>query len=90
MSEDGEVYFDNVFDYDSWEYFEGELQGNSRILKAISSFMKDEISFNLFLDAYKYIFADNVCKVAFDYGYTDEGLRLVGLSDEDIKKIKEN
>ena len=88
VSEDGRLYFDNVFDYDSWEYFEGELKGNERILKAISSLMKDEISFDLFLNTYRYLVADKTCKEAFGYGYTDEGLRLVGLSEEEIEKIK--
>lgn len=88
ISNDGEVYYDHIFDYDSFEYFEGELKGNARILKAMGSLMKNKISFNLFFDTYKYIFADKVCKEAFDYGYTDEGLRLAGLSDEDIKRVK--
>lgn len=88
MSEYGEVYADNIFDYDSWEYFEGDLKGNNRILKAISSLMKDEIDIDLFINAYKYMYGNKVCSESLLSMYTDEGLSLVGLSDEEIKKIK--
>jgi len=57
ISEYGLV-LDNNHDYDSWEYFEGELKGESRILKAISSFMKGEISLDLLLETYKYIYPE--------------------------------
>ena len=50
--------------------------------------MQNKISFNLFFDSCKYIFADKACQEAFDYGYTDEGLKLAGLNDEDIKKVE--
>ena len=49
------MYFDNIFDYDSWEYFEEELQGKGRILKAISSVIKDKIGFDLLLNTYDYL-----------------------------------
>ena len=84
----GDVYYDHIFDYDRFEYFDGELKGNARILKAMSSLMQNKISFNLFFDSCKYIFADKACQEAFDYGYTDEGLKLAGLNDEDIKRVK--
>ncbi|MCI8310383.1 MAG: hypothetical protein HFJ45_09595 [Clostridia bacterium] len=86
ISEYGLV-LDNNHDYDSWEYFEGELKGESRILKAISSFMKGEISLDLLLETYKYILSDKEVKGAFWYGFTDDGLRLVGLTEGDIEKV---
>lgn len=90
VSGDGRLYFDNVFDYDSWKYFEGELKGNERILKAIRSLMKNEISFDLFLNTYRYLVADKTCKEAFGYGYTDEGLRLVWTKRRRDRKLMED
>lgn len=88
ISENG-VVLDNNHDYDSWEYYKGELKGESRILKAISSCIKGEISIDLLLETYKYILADKEVACAFWYGFTDEGLKLAGLSAEDIKKVRE-
>ena len=86
ISEYGELYFDNVFDYDSWEYFNGELKGMDRLLKGVSNLMKEEITIDLFLDAYN--------KMKFEYNesgfyYTNEGLLKVGFNEDDIKLINE-
>lgn len=89
FSENNKLECDHQFDYDSWEYYTEELKGTDRILKAISSFIKGEIGIDLLLETYKYILADKEVNGAFWYGYTDEGLRLAGLSDEDIKRVKE-
>lgn len=79
MIED-KLYFDNIFDYDSWEYFEEELQGKERILKAISSVMKDKIGFNLLLNTYDYLkYEESVENLK---SYTKEEINLSG-----IKKI---
>lgn len=81
--DDGEVYYDNVFDYDSWDYLEGELEGSQRILKGVSNLMQDKIGIELFLKAYDYIRAErNYLDI-----FTPEGLELAGLNKEDIDKI---
>lgn len=88
IGEDGKLFFDNVFDYDSWEYFEGELEGKQRLLKASSSLMKDEIGIDFFLEAYKYIENEaNIKSTMLPY-FVEEYLPLVGLSEKDIKKLK--
>ena len=86
VSEDGSICYDNIFDYDSWEYFDGELKGKDRILKAISSLKKGKIDINLFINAYEEIKKDNII-TDVDY-FTDEGLEFAGFSDEDIKNIR--
>ena len=86
ISEDGSICYDNIFDYDSWEYFDGELKGKDRILKAISSLKKGKIDINLFINAYEEIKKDNII-TDVDY-FTDEGLEFAGFSDEDIKNIR--
>ena len=56
-----------------------------RILKDISSFIKGKISLELFVHAYDYY--KNDYKNYVPNYYTDEGLKLAGLSEEDIKEI---
>lgn len=88
IGEDGELFCDNVFDYDSWEYFEGKLEGKQRLLKASSSLIKDEIDIEVFLEAYKYIYNEaNIKNSGLPY-FVKEYLPLVGLSEKDIEKIK--
>lgn len=75
---------DHKFNYDSFEYYEGELTGRNRILKDISSFITEKIELELFVHAY------DVYKTEFKNEmpnfYTDEGLRLAGMSEIDIQK----
>ena len=86
ISEDGSICYDNIFDYDSWEYFEGELKGKDRILKAISSLKKGKIDISLFINAYEEIKKDNIFTY-IDY-FTDEALKLAGFSEKDIENIR--
>ena len=89
ISEEGKLYSDNIFNYDSWEYFEGELEGNERILKGVSSLMKEEIGIDLFLNGYEYIRNENKYLLNM---FTTESLQLAGLTRKDVnilEKIKE-
>lgn len=73
---------DSKWDYDSFEYYEGELTGNNRILKDISSFIKGEIKLELFVHAYD--FYKNEYKSHRLAFYTDEGLKFAGMNKKDI------
>ena len=79
------VYLENMFDYDEFEYCTEELKGFDRVLKTISSLITNKIKVNLFLDASNFIKAEEVVAEADDLSswYTDEGLQLVGLNEED-------
>lgn len=77
---------DHQFNYDSFEYCEDELQGSYRILKGISSLLKDEIALITFLDVYNKIRAEST--QPFLNIYTTEGLQLAGLTEDDIKRLK--
>ena len=79
------IIYDNKWDYDSFEYYEGELKRNNRILKAISSFLKKEIDVELFLHAYDYFKADAEQELV-DF-YPDDELKKAGFLDEDVKKV---
>lgn len=83
--DDGMVYRDNIFDYDSWEYFEGNLEGYNRILKGLSNLLKGKISIELFLAVYEEIRTKNKYYLR---SFTKDGLMLAGLNEEDIKDIK--
>lgn len=75
---------DHKWNYDSFEYYDGELTGRDRILKDISSFVKGKIELELFIHAYDFYkteFKNNMPNF-----YTDEGLKLAGMTDIDIKK----
>ena len=76
---------DHKWNYDSFEYYDGELTDRDRILKDISSFIKGKIGLELFVHAYDFYkteFKNNMP----DF-YTDEGLKLAGMEDIDIEKI---
>ncbi len=77
---------DDKWDYDSYEYYTGKLEGKNRILKAISSFLKGDISFELLIHAYDVF--KNEDKEKMPEFYTEEGLKLAGFSDSDISKMK--
>ncbi|MBP3256147.1 MAG: PHP domain-containing protein [Clostridia bacterium] len=77
---------DHKWNYDSFEYYNGELTGNERILKDISSFVKEKIGLELFAQAFDAFKAENL-RIMPDW-YTDEGLRLAGFTEKDI--LKEN
>ena len=81
-----EVIYDNKWNYDSFEYFKGKLDGKYRILKAISSLMKNKISIDLFLYAYEEFKMNDRSNMKL--WYSEEGLKLAGFSEEDIKKDK--
>jgi DNA polymerase III alpha subunit (gram-positive type) len=75
---------DNIFDYDSWEYFDGNLEGMNRLLKPVSEYIKNEIAPDLFLDMYEYIKISS--NNHFNW-YTEEYMEKLGLSKEEIKML---
>ena len=78
---------DHILDYDSFEYFEGELQGTNRILKLISSFLKGKLNnLELFIKAYESFKSDYEGKMPDNF--VDEDLKLAGFSDWEVSKIK--
>ena len=87
IEDSNKVIFDNKWNYDSFEYFKGKLEGKYRILKAISSLTKNKISIELFLDAYEEFKIND--RKSMGIWYTEEGLKLAGFSDGDIKKLKQ-
>lgn len=75
---------DDKWNYDRFEYYKGELKGNTRILKAVSSLIKDEIDIELFTSAYD-IYKKESENISIGI-FTDEGLKLAGFTEEDLQK----
>ncbi len=77
---------DHISDYDSFEYFENELEETNRILKLISSFLKGKIdNLELFVKAYESFKSDYEGKMPDIF--IDEDLKLAGFSDWEVSKI---
>ncbi len=82
-----QIVLDHVFDYDSFEFFDGELDGTNRILKLISSFLKGKIdNLELFIKAYESFKSNYDGKMPNIF--TDEYLKLAGFSNWNISQIK--
>lgn len=79
------IVYDNKWDYDNFEYYKGELKDNNRILKAISSYLKDEIDIELLMNSYDFFKSEYEQRLPDFYEY--EVLKKAGFSDEDIKKL---
>ena len=77
---------DDKWDYDSFEYYDGELKGNERLLKNISSLVKEKIDVELYTHIYDYL--KNGEKSWMVGYYSEKGLELAGLNKEDIKSLK--
>lgn len=75
---------DHKWDYDSFEYYEGEFKGIHRTLKAISNCMKGKINLELLMHAYEE-FKHESKPTVMNY-YNEEGLKLAGCSECDILK----
>ena len=82
---DYKIMYDNMWDYDSFEYFEGELTGASRILKAISSLMQEKIGIEVFIDAYEEYKREH--EYHLSDCYSEKTLKLAGYNEENIKNI---
>ena len=80
LNEDGSIFYECMHTYPDLEYYRDELQGKDRTLKAVSSFLKDEISLTLLLQAYDIILDEERVKGNRKHlGYMEEALKSAGL-----------
>ena len=82
QNEDGTVFDECTANYMNFEYYRGELDGKKRILKAISNYLKGNISLELLLAAYHTILTEEWSKDTSPRNITDKGLILAGLKGE--------
>lgn len=77
--EDGTIFAECTANYMNFEYYRGELDGKKRILKAISNYLKGEISLELLLASYHTILAEEWAKDTRPCNITEKGLELAGI-----------
>ena len=78
---------EECYEYDSWEFYKGKLSGMERILRGVSNLIQGKIEIDLFLQAYNAMRKESMNNHLEIY--TDEGLKLAGFNEDDIKKMKE-
>ena len=81
QNEDGSIYYESMHHYIDLEYYREEPQGTRRILKAFSSFEKEEFGSDLLAISYHTLMEEGRIKREKERlsCFTDEGLRLAGL-----------
>lgn len=85
LAENGLPFWECMHDYLSLEYYTDPLDGELRLLQAVSNFVKNKIDLSLFLNACSILLTE---KQIFDCRkylcYLDETLKLAGLAKEKI------
>ena len=89
VTPEGQLYRDNIHSYLDLEYYDDEPTGIHRTLKAMSSYMKNEIDMGLMMDAYSIVLNEERIKDQRGrLGMTERGLELAGLkTDSLVEKI---
>ena len=87
MEEPNSIFYDNAWSYMNYEYYPLEqIQGEQRILLAVSNFIKGEIDISLCLKAYHQIMLEEMAaKFPLDE-FTDTGLKLAGIEKGRYRK----
>lgn len=81
--ENGEIYCECMHNYMDLEYYRGDFSGARRALKDLSSFLKGQISVELYTRAYRTILEEEHLRkiTPVDGWFTKEGLSLAGLGE---------
>ena len=89
VTPEGQLYRDNIHSYLDLEYYDDEPTGIHRTLKAMSSYMKNEIDMGLMMNAYSIVLNEERIKNQRELlGMTNRGLELAGLKvDSLVEKI---
>ena len=85
LYDDGRIYRECMHNYLTLDYYEEELVGNKRTLKAISNYMKGKIDLRELIDAYSIIIQEErIEEQRRGISVLDEYLMLSGLKDESV------
>ena len=79
LSSDGDIYHECMHSYMNLEYYDKELTGKKRVLKALSNFLKGDIDVGLLVRAYHQIRMEEYAKDIRPKDYTKEYLKLAGV-----------
>lgn len=87
QEDDGRIYREVGHNYMDLEYYKGSFEGVTRIMKALSNYIKGKIDIELLLSAYRKVTIDKFSEdVMLTNWYIDEQLELAGL--ENVRKEK--
>jgi len=82
QDEDGRIFSEVMENYMDLEYYEGPIEGRMRLLKAISSYLKEKIDLTMLLTTYRKVILDEFTKdVMLTSWFSEEELKDAGLSD---------
>ena len=77
--ENGHIYWECMHDYLSLEYYDGDFKGEKRILKALSSFLKGEITEDMLMSIYRIVLGEKeLGDLKRHMHFTEEVKRLAG------------
>lgn len=79
------IYFECTENYMNLEYYRGTFGGASKVLVALSSFLKEQISEGLFAKAYHSIMIKAYGEKMVPYDYENSYLALAGINGEELK-----
>ncbi len=77
--DNGQIYWECMHDYLSLEYYDGDFKGEKRILKALSSFLKGEITEVMLMTIYRIVLGEKELKdLKYNMNFLEETLNLAG------------
>lgn len=85
---DGSIFLDFITNYMDLEYYHGKFDGQKKIIKALSNYLKGKIDISLFVNSYHYYLTEsylnkNCLNKRQVMNYSDDDLILAGLKEEE-------
>lgn len=78
----GEIELSFIYEYMNLKYYNGELDGKKRIIKALSNHLKGKIDVGLFANAYHQILTEQYLKDVKVTDWNENSLKLAGLKEK--------
>lgn len=86
QEEDGRIFHEVMANYMDLEYYDGLFEGVTRLLKAISSYIKKEIPLDLLLTCYRKVILDEITRDMNLNMYLDKDIEAAGLRNIVLRK----
>lgn len=78
----GEIELRFIHWYLDLEFYHGELDGNKKIIKVLSNYLKGKIDVGLFANSYHHYMTESYFQSTKPYHWSDEDLKLAGLKEK--------
>ena len=78
---DGNLVYDTFYDFDNWEYFDGDLKGMQRFLIGVSNFIKNKIGLDLLIQTYNTMKLEHIYLNKTTTTFSEKTLMLAGFND---------